>query len=143
MKKKKVLLIVIGIIVVYITVSFIQESMVMVPMVKKMVSFESVYKEKAAEYVISTIESAGVADDLFTLEYRELKNSNVEFDTHIKNLIIGRFSFEYPYSNVEFYYTVTYKETQRQETYSVSFKKINSQEMELEEIKIVEPEVTE
>jgi len=143
MKKKKVLLIVIGIIVVYITVSFIQESMVMVPMVKKMVSFESVYKEKAAEYVVSTVASEGVADDLFTLEYRDFQRDNYEQDTNIKNSIIGLFSFEYPYSNVEFYYTVTYKETQRQETYSVSFKKINSQEMELEEIKIVEPGVTE
>ena len=143
MKKKKVLLIVIGIIVVYITVSFIQESMVMVPMVKKMVSFESVYKEKAAEYVVSTVASEGVSDDLFTLEYRDFQRNNYEQDTNIKNSIIGLFSFEYPYSNVEFYYTVTYKETQRQETYSVSFKKINSQEMELEEIKIVEPGVAE
>jgi len=112
-------------------------------MIKKMVSFESVYKEKAAEYVVSTVASEGVADDLFTLEYRDFQRDNYEQDTNIKNSIIGLFSFEYPYSTVEFYYTVTYKETQRQETYSVSFKKTNSQEMELEEIKIVEPGVAE
>lgn len=140
MKKKKVSPIVIVIIVVLIAISLIQKPIAKIYMIKKMVSIESVYKEKAAEYVISTVASEGISDNLFTLEYRELKNSNYEQDTNIKNSIIGLFSFEYPYSNVEFYYTVTYKETQRQETYSVSFKKINSQEMELEEIKIVESE---